>query len=257
MVAAACKVCVECMRAAIEGIRDDKLKTGLQVADKVGEIMLKNRCHSACMCDGDGFKHACCVSVNDCVAHGVPSDKPFFAGDVITVDLVVHHGNGYMGDMARTIVHGVDETHSVVTDNRNLLETIIRNYNESDDRNYLALESAIVTAYDDYDKLKHGRVVRTLTGHYIGQRMHMLPSIGAGCIASTTHVLKPGDTMCIEPVCVAHRDITQLTDDRVRVEPNKKDEYIASTADHVGAHHENTYEVMTDLRLQCLTEYNV
>lgn len=38
------------------------------------------------------FPASLCVSVNQCVVHGVPNDKPFMVGDVIKIDFGAHSG---------------------------------------------------------------------------------------------------------------------------------------------------------------------
>ena len=47
------------------------------------------------------YKHVCCVSVNDEVVHGVPSEiKVLKAGDLVKVDVCASY-KGYCADMAR------------------------------------------------------------------------------------------------------------------------------------------------------------
>lgn len=48
-----------------------------------------------------GFPNAACISVNDVVIHGIPSDYKLKEGDIVTVDLGAKL-NGYFGDSART-----------------------------------------------------------------------------------------------------------------------------------------------------------
>ena len=48
-----------------------------------------------------GYQHSCCVSVNDEVVHGVPSEqKKLQNGDLVKVDVCASF-NGYCADMAR------------------------------------------------------------------------------------------------------------------------------------------------------------
>src|SRR5262249_23309838 len=46
-----------------------------------------------------------CASVNDCVVHGVPDDRPFVEGDLVSIDVGVQL-NGYIGDSAWTFAVG-------------------------------------------------------------------------------------------------------------------------------------------------------
>ena len=52
-----------------------------------------------------GFPNALCVSPNEQVVHGIPTNKPFEEGDIISVDCGVLM-NGYFGDSAYTFAIG-------------------------------------------------------------------------------------------------------------------------------------------------------
>ena len=50
-----------------------------------------------------------CTSVNNCVCHGIPDDRPLVDGDIINVDITVYL-DGYHGDCSKTFLVGnVDE----------------------------------------------------------------------------------------------------------------------------------------------------
>src|SRR5437763_8014391 len=48
-----------------------------------------------------GFPYACCMSVNDAVVHGFPTDKELKEGDILSVDTGAYK-SGYHGDSAYT-----------------------------------------------------------------------------------------------------------------------------------------------------------
>ena len=53
------------------------------------------------------FPATLCISVNDEVIHGIPSDKKIIKdGDVVSIDLVVYK-DGFHGDAARTFIVGM------------------------------------------------------------------------------------------------------------------------------------------------------
>jgi methionyl aminopeptidase len=52
------------------------------------------------------FGKYCCVSVNNIAAHGVPNDKPFKKGDVVTIDMSFYTHDGYVADMCKNFVVG-------------------------------------------------------------------------------------------------------------------------------------------------------
>ncbi|MDQ5932327.1 MAG: methionyl aminopeptidase, partial [Patescibacteria group bacterium] len=59
-----------------------------------------------------GFPNSICISVNDAVVHGVPTDEPFGVGDVVGFDLVITY-KGMKTDSAFTTVIGRQPTGAV------------------------------------------------------------------------------------------------------------------------------------------------
>ena len=55
--------------------------------------------------DGKDFKHTLCISVNEEVVHGIPSDRLIEDGDIVSIDCGVQY-NGYFGDSAYTFSVG-------------------------------------------------------------------------------------------------------------------------------------------------------
>eukprot|EP00854_Cymbomonas_tetramitiformis_P020502 gene20504-24574_t len=247
----ACEVCVRCMRVAECGLKNKILKNGMQVAKAVGRCMLENKCHSACMCDGDGFGYPCCVSVNDCAAHRAPTTQPFQNGDLIKVDIVVHHGGGGMGDMARTFIFGQSPDKSrtdFVLRTELLLHTIVDTFNERSMRDRAALESEMTKQYNEFEKNQGYFVMRDLTGHRIGARMHLKPFIGNG---NTDVPLAAGMTVCIEPVTV----LANGTPSSSKFVLDELGNIRSENPQNLTAHFENTYLIDSNFRLRPLTCY--
>lgn len=60
------------------------------------------------------FPKSVCVSVNECIVHGIPSLRPLDEGDKINIDVTVYH-DGYHGDNNLTLIYGTSK-HQPVTD---------------------------------------------------------------------------------------------------------------------------------------------
>ena len=72
-----------------------------------------------------GYPASICVSINDEVVHGIPSeDRILQDGDIVSVDLVVEH-KGYMADAARTFGVG-----NISDEAKHLIETAERAFFE-------------------------------------------------------------------------------------------------------------------------------
>ncbi len=52
-----------------------------------------------------GFPKSVCTSVNECVCHGIPDDRPLEEGDIVNVDVTVFL-DGYHGDCSSMFTVG-------------------------------------------------------------------------------------------------------------------------------------------------------
>lgn len=155
------------------------LKPGLTTLhlDKIGEEFLRdNGAIPSFKGYGDKrnpFPYSLCISVNDMVVHGLPSNYELQDGDIVSVDCGAYK-NGYHGDHAYTFAIGE------VSDD---VMQLIRVTKES---LYLGIEQAIAgnrtgdigyaIEQHTYGKYKYG-VVRELVGHGLGRNMHEDPQV--------------------------------------------------------------------------------
>lgn len=142
-----------------------------------------------------GYPASSCVSVNEVVVHGIPSDRIIEDGDIVSVDITAEK-NGYNGDAARTFMVG-----NVSEEKRKLVEVTRECF-------FKAIEGlkAGTPLYDiGYAVQTHAEshgygVVRALVGHGIGKEMHEDPSVPNYGKRGTGMRLKAGMTICIEPM---------------------------------------------------------
>lgn len=164
--------------------------------DRIGEQFIRDN-HGIPLCKGfEGFPSAFCISVNDVVVHGIPSDKLFIKeGDNVTLDCVIDL-DGYVSDSAYTFTVGE------VTDE---MKKLLRVTKES---LYLGLEKCkegnrigdIGSAVQQHCE-KHGfQVVRELCGHGVGFKMHESPNVPNYGVRGTGPVLKEGMVIAVEPM---------------------------------------------------------
>jgi methionyl aminopeptidase len=50
-----------------------------------------------------GYPKSCCVSVNDCICHGIPGARVLLEGDIVNVDVTTFY-QGYYGDASRMYI---------------------------------------------------------------------------------------------------------------------------------------------------------
>ena len=145
--------------------------------------------------DTEPFPGTLCISVNDVVVHGFPSDYALRDGDVVSVDCGVELG-GYFGDFAYTFAVG-----EVSAEARALLDATRQSLTEG-----IAAATAgnrvgdIGHAIQTYCEDRGYGVVRDLVGHGVGKRLHEPPNVPNLGRRGTGKKLLPGLTICIEPM---------------------------------------------------------
>ena len=179
-----------------------------------------------------GYPNASCISVNDVVVHGIPSLMTVKDGDIVSVDITALL-NGYQGDAARTFAVG-----NVSEADRRLIQV-------AKDAFFAGIEYAkagcrvgdISSAVQLYTELNGCGVVRDLTGHGIGHKMHEPPEVPNFGKHGTGAPLKAGMCICVEPMITAGGW-------RVRIE---RDGWTVKTFDGSrAAHYENTIIINGD-----------
>ena len=150
-----------------------------------------------------------CISINDEVIHGVPSNKRVIKdGDIVSVDLVALK-DGYNGDAARTYMVG-----NVSKDAQRLVEVTKQAFFEG--IKYAKKGNRIGDishAIGEYVKSQEYSVVREFQGHGIGKEMHEDPGIPNYGKAGKGIRLEPGMTLAIEPMVIQGKpNILELDD---------------------------------------------
>ena len=120
-----------------------------------------------------GYPASTCISIDDVVVHGIPSEEIVIReGQIVSVDVGVKL-NGWQGDAARTFLVG-----NVSSEKRKLVEVTKECF-------FKAIENLcdgspignIGYAVQSHAEANGFSVVRVLTGHGIGQEMHEDPSV--------------------------------------------------------------------------------
>lgn len=180
-----------------------------------------------------GFPGSACISVNDEVIHGIPSEKKILReGDIVKIDVGAFY-KGYHGDSARTIPVGKvsDEAMKLIETTRNSFfcgVEAVKIGNRIGDVGH-AIQSCVE---------KEGfSVVRRYIGHGIGRELHESPDVpNFGTVGRGTR-LCAGMVIAIEPmVNVGTEEVYELADG-----------WTVKTKDlSLSAHYENTVALTSD-----------
>lgn len=156
----------------------------------------------------EGFPYTLCVSVNDVVVHGFPSEYELQQGDIVSVDCGTVL-DGFYGDSAFTFAVG-----EISAEDRQLLDVTRKSLE-------LGIESALAgnrvgdigAAVQDYSESFGYGVVRELVGHGLGEDMHEFPEVPNYGRKGHGVVLRAGLCICIEPmVTMGHHSVYQARD---------------------------------------------
>lgn len=154
------------------------------------------------------YPTALCISVNDEVVHGIPTDRRLIEGDIVSLDLGLSH-NGIIVDSAVTVPVGKTDTQSyaLMDTTRQALEDAIaaaRPGNHIGDISF-ATESAFQGSGFS--------VVKELGGHGVGRHVHEEPWIGNAGHAGTGPEIVSGMVLALEPIANAGKGQIDLADD--------------------------------------------
>ena len=142
-----------------------------------------------------GFPGTLCVSVNENVVHGIPSNYALREGDIVSVDCGAVK-DGYNGDSTYTFCVGeVDEE----------VKRLLRTTKES---LYIGIEHAVEGnrigdighAIQEYCEKRGYGVVREMCGHGVGRKLHEDPDVPNHGRKGTGPLIKNGMVIAIEPM---------------------------------------------------------
>lgn len=177
-----------------------------------------------------GFPASACISVNEQVIHGIPSDKIILKeGDIVKIDVGAYY-KGFHGDAARTFAVGKvsDEAARLMEVTK---ECFYKGAAQAVADNRIGDIGAAVEAHAS----KNGfSPVRQYVGHGIGHELHEDPSVPNYGNAGRGARLYPGMVLAIEPMI-------NVGTFNVRV---LADKWTVVTADgKLSAHYENTVAI--------------
>lgn len=145
---------------------------------------------------GNQFPATLCISVNEEVVHGIPSEKrELKEGDIVSIDCGVEK-NGYFGDHAYTFAVGECEDEKI----RLLRATLESLYKGIEQATHGKRIGDIANAVQTHCEKEGFGVVRDLVGHGLGKSLHEDPSVPNFGKEGRGDRLRSGMTLAIEPM---------------------------------------------------------
>ncbi len=211
------------------------------INDKIEEFILSHGAIPATK-GYNGYPKSSCISLNEVVCHGIPSEQTILKeGDILNIDVTTIL-NGYFGDTSRMFSVGnispdaeklIDVTKHCI--NLGIQQVIPGNYFGN-----------IGFAINRYAKAKGFSVVYEFCGHGVGIEFHEEPQVDHASRRNTGPKMKPGMIFTIEPMINQGRAGTKI---------DKHDGWTARSVDNkLSAQFEHTilvtetgFEVLTDV----------
>ena len=176
--------------------------------DKIAEDFIRTNGAVPGFLGYGGFPNTLCISVNDQVVHGIPSNYALKEGDIVSVDCGVLQ-NGYYGDSAYTFCVGkVDEKVKkllkITKESLSLGIDSAQHGNRIGDIGYAIQKHCQAAGFS---------VVRKLVGHGVGRNLHEDPEVPNFGKRGQGVLLKEGMVIAIEPMInMGNRDVVQEKD---------------------------------------------
>lgn len=212
-----------------------ELKEGMSTkdVDRIGEEMIRSYGCVPNFLNYNGYPASICVSVNDEVVHGIPTEERIIQnGDIVSLDAgLIYHG--YHSDAARTHAVGEvgDEAQKLIAVTK---QSFFEGIKYAKPGNHLV---DIARGIQTYAEGNGFSVVRDLVGHGIGTSLHEDPEIPNFVRRRRGARLQKGMTLAIEPMINAGtEDVWWLEDDWTVVTMDGK----------LSAHYENTIAITED-----------
>lgn len=173
------------------------IKAGIKTIElnQLAEDFIKSKGATPSFKGYEGFPYTLCISVNDEIVHGFPSDRILKDGDIISIDIGACY-KGYHGDSAWTYTVG-NASH----DAKYLLE-------HTEKALYEGIKQAKVGnrigdigyAIEKYAKEHNLGVVKELVGHGVGTSVHEAPDVPNYGNKGTGPKIRNGMVIAIEPM---------------------------------------------------------
>ncbi|MCA9214742.1 MAG: type I methionyl aminopeptidase [Planctomycetales bacterium] len=144
------------------------------------------------------FPAVTCISLNDEVVHGIPSNRQLAEGDIVSVDTGCRI-DGWCGDSAWTYAVGevAKPAREMLEVGEGALDTAISCFGNSE------MWSQVAAAISEYANSRGCSVVESLVGHGVGREMHEPPQV-PNFVSEKTLIedfpLRPGLVLAIEPM---------------------------------------------------------
>lgn len=193
---------IELMREPCSILRDllllleEKIEVGMPTKelDKIAFEYISKYNATPSFLGYGGFPSSLCISIDEQVVHGFPSDRRIKEGEIVSVDAGVYK-NGFHADAARSFLLGENkEKQRLIEVTKESFFKGIENISEGSALGTLGYQIQSFVEANGYN------VVREMVGHGIGRNLHEDPNVPNYGKRGVGIRLKSGMTLAVEPM---------------------------------------------------------
>lgn len=177
--------------AVAPGITTDEL-------DAIGhDFIVSHDAYPSCLEYGQPpFPKSLCTSINECICHGIPDDRPLEEGDIVNVDITAYLDGVHGDTCAMFLVGEVDDESRLLCERTH--EAMMRGIKACKPGREINVIGRVIESFAH--RFNYG-VIRDFTGHGVGEAFHsglIIPHYDASPNYNT--VMEPGMVFTIEPM---------------------------------------------------------
>ena len=189
-----------------------------------------------------GYPKSCCISLNEVVCHGIPSESEILKnGDILNIDVTTIL-DGYYGDTSKmfTVGNASQEALDLIDVTKHCLDLGIQQVRPGNQFGNIGY------AISKYAKAQGYSVVYEYCGHGVGIQFHEEPQVDHTSRRNTGPLMKPGMTFTIEPMINQGRPGT-IVDKHDKWTARTVDKKLSAQFEHTILVTENGFEVLSDV----------
>ena len=205
--------------ANVKKILYNKMKQGISglTLDKIAEREIIKRKAKPAFKGYQGFKHSICISFNEQLIHGIPSQRKLKNGDLVKLDIgCVYQGMHADSAFTKAVGNTSQQDHLLITVAKEAfwagVKAITKGSRVGD------ISAAIWKVINGYNLY----VPKNFSGHGIGYDLHEEPYVYNKGKSGTGALLKDGMVICIEPMILQKSNQIKILDNGWTVVSSEK-----------------------------------
>ena len=207
--------------------------------DKIAEDFIRSKNAIPTFKGYNNFPNSLCISVDECVVHGIPSNKQLKEGEIVSIDCGVTF-NGFVGDSAVTFAVG-----KVSAEKQQLMkiteEALFKGIEQARPNKKIYDISKVIQEHCETNGYS---LTRELTGHGVGKKLHQEPSI-PNFVPSLLYRKNMPNAKLFNGLSIAIEPMVHIGNKEVYV--SHEDKWAVITRDHTpAAHFEHTIIIADD-----------